>query len=187
MNNKFDEQARNVAQSVTPPAPPKKSGIGLAGRALACLGTVNKTGARIGWLIPLLGVVLVGGSYTAAKSYLGFEQTTDTGLEFSATLDRIHDACDLLRVQSQLQGGACPAAARRLDESLSISVKALDRELASSDQRTRAMLGVFFDYMARRQAQNPPMAASLPEAPSVAGMGTRNILTQTLASASHGK
>ena len=50
MNNKFDELARGLAQSVTRRAALKKFGVGLAGMALACFGLVNK--AEAGNCIP---------------------------------------------------------------------------------------------------------------------------------------
>ena len=48
MNNKFDELAKGLAQSVTRRAALKKFGLGLAGLALASLGLVNKAQARHG-------------------------------------------------------------------------------------------------------------------------------------------
>ena len=41
MNNKFDELAKGMAQSVTRRQALKKFGIGLAGMALACFGLAN--------------------------------------------------------------------------------------------------------------------------------------------------
>ena len=46
MNNKFDELTKNMAQSVTRRAALKKFGVGLAGMALACLGSVNRAEAE---------------------------------------------------------------------------------------------------------------------------------------------
>ena len=45
MNDKFDELARGLAQSVTRRGALKKFGVGLAGIALASLGLVNKAEA----------------------------------------------------------------------------------------------------------------------------------------------
>ena len=45
MNDKFDELARGLAQSVTRRGALKKFGVGLAGVALASLGLVNKAEA----------------------------------------------------------------------------------------------------------------------------------------------
>jgi hypothetical protein len=45
MNNKFDELAKGMAQSVTRRGALKKFGVGLAGMALACFGLANKAGA----------------------------------------------------------------------------------------------------------------------------------------------
>lgn len=46
MNDKFDELARNMAQSVTRRGALKKFGLGLAGIALATLGLANKAEAK---------------------------------------------------------------------------------------------------------------------------------------------
>ena len=46
MNNKFDELAKGMAQSVTRRQALKKFGIGPAGMALACFGLANKAQAR---------------------------------------------------------------------------------------------------------------------------------------------
>ena len=46
MNNKFDELAKGLAQSVTRREAFKMFGVGLAGMVLACFGLANKAGAR---------------------------------------------------------------------------------------------------------------------------------------------
>jgi hypothetical protein len=46
MNDKFDELARNMAQSVTRRGSLKKFGIGFAGIALTALGLANHAEAR---------------------------------------------------------------------------------------------------------------------------------------------
>ncbi len=45
MNNKFDELAKGLAQSVTRRQALKKFGVGLAGVALACFGLANRAAA----------------------------------------------------------------------------------------------------------------------------------------------
>ena len=49
MNDKFDELAKGLAQSVTRRVALKKFGVGLAGVALAMLGMPNKAEAGPGW------------------------------------------------------------------------------------------------------------------------------------------
>ena len=46
MNDKFDELAKAMAQSVTRRAALKKFGIGLAGLALACFGLTDRAEAK---------------------------------------------------------------------------------------------------------------------------------------------
>ncbi len=48
MNNKFDELAKGLAQSVTRRQALKRFGVGLAGMALACFGLANKAEANKG-------------------------------------------------------------------------------------------------------------------------------------------
>jgi len=52
MNNKFDELAKGLAQSVTRRQALKKFGVGLAGMALACFGLANKAEADKGGCRP---------------------------------------------------------------------------------------------------------------------------------------
>ena len=49
MNNKFDELAKGLAQSVTRRSALKKFGLGLAGIAFAALGLPTKAHANPGW------------------------------------------------------------------------------------------------------------------------------------------
>ena len=46
MNNKLNELAKGLAQSVTPRQALKRFGVGLAGMALACLRLANKAEAK---------------------------------------------------------------------------------------------------------------------------------------------
>jgi len=48
MNNKFDELAKGLAQSVTRRQALKRFGVGLAGMALACFGLADKAEASGG-------------------------------------------------------------------------------------------------------------------------------------------
>ncbi len=47
MNNKFDELAKGLAQSVTRRQALKRLGVGLARMALACLGPANKAAGSV--------------------------------------------------------------------------------------------------------------------------------------------
>jgi len=52
MNNKFDELAKGMAQSVTRRQALKKFSLGLAGMALACFGLANVANANKGGCKP---------------------------------------------------------------------------------------------------------------------------------------
>ena len=67
MNNKFDELAKGLAQSVTRRQALKKFGVGLAGIALACFGLADKAGAaprhaycQVEFTGPILGLMYTG-------------------------------------------------------------------------------------------------------------------------------
>jgi hypothetical protein len=53
MNNKFDELAKGLGQSVRRRQALKRFGISLAGMALACFGLANKTKASVASLASL--------------------------------------------------------------------------------------------------------------------------------------
>lgn len=148
---------------------------------------VKTNTVRMNWLILLLGIVLVSGGYAARRSYLGFERRIAANQQFTETAGRVSEACALLRIGTQLQGGGCPGAAQRLEEHLSASVASLQDELASADERTREMIEDFFKHMARMQSQNPPMAVSLPTDPSVTELAAQKTLAQTVVAASPGE
>jgi hypothetical protein len=52
MNNKFDELAKGLAQSVTRRQALKRFGVGLAGMALACFGLADKAQAGKSGCLP---------------------------------------------------------------------------------------------------------------------------------------
>lgn len=138
------------------------------------------------WMIPLLGIVLVGGLYAAARSYLGFQRQIDAGVEFEAAAERIFDALSLMQVQRGLQSGGCPEAARSLDNYLSDSIAALDGQLASADERTRSLIRAFFDAKGLR-SQNSPIAAGLAVGRSDTELAAQTIFAQGLAGAAPAK
>ena len=139
------------------------------------------------WLIPLLGVVLLGGGYAAARSYLRFEQMISADGQLIATLDRIDEAHSLLLIQRQLQGGGCPEAVHYVDGCLSASVATLECELTSPDERTRAILRLFLERMGRVRSENSPMAARLPAGPGIPELAAQQTLAQGLVHSSPGR
>ena len=48
---------------------------------------------KIDWLIPVLGIALVGGGYFTVKSYLGLQEQIRSGEQFAATVDRLWEDC----------------------------------------------------------------------------------------------
>jgi uncharacterized protein YecA (UPF0149 family) len=123
---------------------------------------MNRKSFRMNWLIPMLGIVLVGGGYAAARSYKGLDQAMNNELQFASTAERVREGVRLLQIQTQLAKGSCPGRARQVDESLSFCVEALDLELASADARTQGFITSFFEHMAHVQSQLAPTAVSFP-------------------------
>jgi hypothetical protein len=79
MNNKFDELAKSLAQSVTRREAFKRFGVGMVGMALACFGLANKAeagksgclpkGSRCGPSSPLPGVPCCHGMTCETNPY----------------------------------------------------------------------------------------------------------------------
>ena len=69
MNDRFDELAKGLAQSVTRRGALKKFGVGLAGLALASLGLANKAEAAKGGRC-----ICSKGDYGCAKRFPNSEQ-----------------------------------------------------------------------------------------------------------------
>jgi hypothetical protein len=57
---------------------------------------------KIKWSIPLLAVVLLGGGFAAARSYLGFERIIAGDARFAETADRVNEVFRLLEIGTEL-------------------------------------------------------------------------------------
>jgi hypothetical protein len=142
---------------------------------------------RIDWLIPVLGIALVGGGYFLTKSYLGLKEGMRSGEQCSATVDRLVEDLRLNQILMQAENGGCAETARSLDELLSANIADENSQLASADSDTRAMVAFCFKHIARQRSQNSPVGADLPAGRSDREAAAPKILTQTLASASPDK
>ena len=142
---------------------------------------------RVGWLFPVLGIALSGGSYYVTKSYFGYEQEIRSAEYFMAVCDRLIDDCQLTRMLMQAQNDGCAGTARSLDESLSTSMESINSEVASADTRTRVIAGACLKYIDRRRAQNAVMGAGVPAGRSGLSPVAPGVLAQTAASSSPGK
>ena len=142
---------------------------------------------RIDWLIPVLGIALVGGGYFAVKSYLGFQEQIRSQEELAATVDRFRVQCGLSGIMVQAQSGGCASTARSLDELLSANLATDIDRLASADTDTRALVEVVTRFINRRRSESSPMAGDVPAGGSDHEVAGQRILTQTLANAFPGK
>jgi hypothetical protein len=142
---------------------------------------------RTNWLIPVLGIALVGGGYPLAKSYLRFSEEIRAESQSGAIVDCLLEDYNLSRVLMQLQSGDCAAPARSLDELLSANIMTINSQLASVDPQTRAVAEACFDHMGRQRAQSLPLAAGLVKDGSSSEIAARGNLAQALASGSRGR
>jgi hypothetical protein len=139
------------------------------------------------WLIPVVGIVLVGGGYFPMKSYLGFQEQIRSGEQFAATVDRLWEDCDLTRLLMQAQESGCATTARSVDELLSAHLATDSPRVASDHPGIRALVEVFTTFIDRRRSASTPMAGAVPAGRSDREVAGQRILTQTLASTSPGK
>ncbi len=145
---------------------------------------------KVDWLIPVLGLALVGGGYALTKSYLGLQAEIRAEEQLMATIDRLAEDCRLTQVLLQAQDTGCAVAAQSLDELLSANIAAVSSDLASAEPQAQAqaqaMAEACFKHIARRRSQNSPMAANLPAGRGDLPLAAPSVPGQTLASASPG-
>lgn len=138
------------------------------------------------WLIPVLGIALVGGGYFPVKSYLGFQEQIRSGEQYSVTMDRFWEDCDLCQVLKQAHGSGCAATARRLDELLSANLATYSARLASANPNTHGLVEAVTRFIDRRRSESNPTAGAMPAGRSEGEVAGQNTSMSTLASASPG-
>jgi hypothetical protein len=139
---------------------------------------------KMNWLIPTLGIAVVAGTYLAATSYLDLARKTEDEQAFIATVDRLYQAQQLGAALKAIHEGEVNGAAQRLDLLLCNNILRLDSQLAASDARTRALVGLAFRKIAaiRPKIESGPLASSAQEGAD-AQTAAEKILTITVASA----
>lgn len=142
---------------------------------------------RADWLIPVLGIALVGGGYFAMRSYLGLQEQIRAGEQYSATVDRFWADCDLSQVLMQAHASGCGTTARRLDELLSANVATYSARLASANPSTQGLVEAVTGFIDRRRSESNPTAGDMPASLSEREVAGQRPLMPTLASASLGK
>jgi hypothetical protein len=114
------------------------------------------------WLVPVLGIALVGAAYYPAKSYLAWKEEIRSAERLSGIVDHLREDCSLSRIAQGSQAAGCAATGQRLDELLSANIVALNAELGPADARARELAEACFNYMARQRSQSSPAAAHWP-------------------------
>jgi hypothetical protein len=138
---------------------------------------------RVDWLIPVLGLALVGGGYALTKSYLGFKEEIRSEEQLVVIADHLLEDCRLSRILMQAQDSGCAATARSLDELLAANIVAVNSELTSAGTRGRALAEACFQHIARQRSQNSPAAADWPAGRSDRQLVAPVVFGQELASA----
>ena len=141
---------------------------------------------KVDWLIPVLGLALVGGGYALTKSYLGVQAEIRAEEQLMATIDRLAEDCRLTQVLLDAQDTGCTVTARSLDELLSANLAAVNADLASAEPQAQAMAEACFKHIARRRSQNSPTAANLPAGRNDLPLAAPVVAGHTLASAAPG-
>jgi hypothetical protein len=104
---------------------------------------------KMNWLIPVLGIAVVGGGLVAGTIYLDLERQLHAEQAFTATLDRLFQDQQISAALKRIHDGEAEGAAQRLDMLLCGNILRTDAELASADARTRAYMQLTFRRIAR--------------------------------------
>jgi len=89
------------------------------------------------WVIPALGIVLVGGALAGATAYLNIERGIHSAETYGAMLDRLYCDQQVSIVLRKLHDGDVGLATQKLDMMLCGEVIKIDSQLASVDERAR--------------------------------------------------
>jgi hypothetical protein len=143
---------------------------------------MNTNASRITWIILVLGIVLVGGGYPLAKSYLGFEAIIRSEPQTLATSEGLTQTVALNRIRARAQHSGCAAVGSSLDELLAVNIASVNAQLESVDPWTQDTVRNVLNWVARVRSQQSPKAAGLPVSRS-----EREVAAQTLATASPGE
>ncbi len=139
---------------------------------------------KMNWLIPTLGIAVIAGIYLTASTYLDLEQRVEAEQAFVVTVDRVYQAQQLSMALKSFQAGEVKDAAQRVDLALCNQILRLDSELAASDARTKALVGMAFERIAaaRPKTGHEPQAGTVQRGDD-ARTAAEKILTITVASA----
>ena len=109
---------------------------------------------KVRWLLPVLGIALVGGGLAGATAYVSLQRRLQSAEALGVTLERLRLQQQLSLVLKSLHNGELNAAAQRLDVMLCDSVLLVNSELASADDSRRACVQDAFARVARLRPRN---------------------------------
>jgi hypothetical protein len=135
---------------------------------------------KMNWLIPTLGIAVVAGTYLAVTNYLDLERQMEAEQAFVVTVDHVYQAQQLGTALKAIQDGEVKGAVRRLDLLLCNNIFRLDSELASSDARTKALVGMAFQRIAavRPKTGSGALTSSAREGDDAQAAAEKNITTK---------
>ena len=139
---------------------------------------------KMNWLIPMLGIAVVAGTYLTATTYLDVERKVEAEQAFVVTVDQVYQAQQIGSALKAIKEGEVKGAAERLDLLLCNRILRLDSELAASDARTKALIGMAFQKIAaaRPKTESEPTAGGAQQIGD-ARTAAEKILTVNVASA----
>jgi hypothetical protein len=106
------------------------------------------------WIMPALGIGLVGGSLAWAAAYVNLERRLQSAEALSVTLERLHLQRQLSLALKSLHEGDVDAAAQRVDLVLCDSVLVVKSDLATADDARWACVQDAFARVARLRPRN---------------------------------
>ena len=115
------------------------------------------------WLVPLVGIAVVGGSLMAATTYVNLEKRVSAGETLSATLDHLYQDQALSAALRTLRDGQVESAAQRVDLVVCQNILRLDSQVTSADPRTRAYIEDAFRRIAQLRPKIDPGAGGYSE------------------------
>jgi hypothetical protein len=122
---------------------------------------MKKNILSMNWLIPMLGVILIGGGYPLAKSYIGYEAEIRSQEQSAEIVDRLLETCQLNETLMQFHNVECAAPARGVQALLSANIEAINADLASVDPGIRTIAAACFERVGYLRSATSPLAAGL--------------------------
>jgi hypothetical protein len=133
---------------------------------------------NVKWLIPALGIGLIGGGFLGATTHSKLERLHRSGEAEYAALGRLTFDASLCQVLRMLHEGNVPPAAQRLDVLLCDDILALNSELAPLEGADRGFVSNTFRRLSLVRPTCATLLAETGQQPTDDQMRAETILAQ---------